>query len=116
MTIRTTKTTVTFAQPFRLGAMADSFPAGRYAVETDEELLQGVSFPVYQRRSATLQKIPDVIGPPRQLSAVIVLSDPAQLDLALATDALAIGQAAQNEHRRGEKNDATDSRLAEDAP
>ena len=116
MTIRTTKTTVTFAQPFQLGAMVDSFPAGRYAVETDEELLQGVSFPVYQRRSATLQKIPDdsgppMIGPPHQMSGVIVLSDPAQLDLALATD-----QAALDEHQRVQKNDATGSRLAEDTP
>lgn len=43
-TMRTTKETVTFARPFRLGELSEQFPAGRYSIETDEELLEGGVF------------------------------------------------------------------------
>ena len=49
MSDRTTKTTVTFKMPFMLFELGELLPAGDYVVETQEELLQGVSFPAYQR-------------------------------------------------------------------
>ena len=49
MTTRTTVTTVTFKRPFVLGDFDETQPAGVYRVETDEELLEGVSFPAYRR-------------------------------------------------------------------
>ena len=53
MTVRTSRKTVTFAQPFSLNGIDELQPAGTYTVETDEELLPGLSFPAY-RRIATL--------------------------------------------------------------
>lgn len=49
MTTRTSTKTVTFKQPFTLRGLDRAFPAGDYTVETDEELIQGLSFPVYRR-------------------------------------------------------------------
>ena len=53
MTVRTSRKTVTFKQPFSLRGIDEVQPAGSYTVETDEELLPGLSFPAY-RRVATL--------------------------------------------------------------
>ena len=47
MTMRTSRRTVTFARPFSLRGIETEQPAGTYAVETDEELLEGLSFPAY---------------------------------------------------------------------
>jgi hypothetical protein len=49
MTKRTSKKTVTFRKPFVLGGFDEVLPAGAYSVETDEELLEGISFPAYRR-------------------------------------------------------------------
>ncbi|UCH75037.1 MAG: hypothetical protein JSU82_04100, partial [Rhodospirillales bacterium] len=49
MTVRTHYTTVTFRRPFRLGGLDEMLPAGAYSLETDEELLEGISFPAYRR-------------------------------------------------------------------
>lgn len=49
MTIRTKKTTVTFVRSFRLGGLDELLQAGTYTVETDEELLESLSFPAYRR-------------------------------------------------------------------
>jgi hypothetical protein len=48
MTVRTSRKTVTFTRPFCLSGI-ELQPAGTYTVETDEELLPGVSFPAYRR-------------------------------------------------------------------
>ena len=53
MTVRTSRKSVTFTQPFSLTGFDEVQPAGTYTVETDEELLPGLSFPAY-RRVATL--------------------------------------------------------------
>lgn len=84
MTTRTTKSTVTFARPFRLGALGDQYPAGRYPIETDEELLEGISFPVYRRTATTMQLIAD----PRHVGVTeFAMIDPERLAEALAADA-----------------------------
>jgi hypothetical protein len=40
--------------PFSLEGVGRSLPAGSYEVVTDEELLEGLSFPVYRRVSTTM--------------------------------------------------------------
>jgi hypothetical protein len=53
MTMRTSRKTVTFRRPFSLSGMDEVQPAGTYTVETNEELLESVSFPAW-RRTATI--------------------------------------------------------------
>lgn len=83
MTIRTNKRTLTFESPFVLGDMAEVFPAGDYFVETDEELLEGVSFNAYRRISTqiTLRANPKKPGTHRVLTI-----DPNELDAARERD------------------------------
>jgi hypothetical protein len=57
MSTRTNRETVTFAHPFTLEGVGRMLPAGRYEVVTDEELIEGLSFPVY-RRVATMMLVP----------------------------------------------------------
>ncbi len=51
ITIRTTRTTVSFSQLFKLKDLDDIQPAGDYLLDTDEELIEGLSRLAY--RSAT---------------------------------------------------------------
>jgi hypothetical protein len=51
MTIRTSSKTVTFAHPFLLKGVDRILAAGDYRVVTDEELIEGLSFPAYRPRS-----------------------------------------------------------------
>lgn len=74
---------MTFARPFCLGGFDEALPAGTYDVETDEELLEGISFPVY-RRIATLLRLhaaPADRGRTRTFTV-----DPRELDAALERD------------------------------
>jgi hypothetical protein len=82
--MRTTKSTVTFARPFRLGVFGEQLPAGRYPIDTDEEPLEGLSFPVYHRTATVMQLIADPMHPGATEFAMI---DPVQLAEALAADA-----------------------------
>ena len=85
MAMRTTKSTVTFVRPFRLGAFGEQLPAGRYPIETDEELLEGMSFPAYRRTATMMQLMPD----PRHPGVTeIAMVDPQQLEEALTMDGL----------------------------
>lgn len=54
MTVRTTRTCVTFKAPFQLPGFAE-LPAGTYAVDTDEEAFEGNVRTVYQRIAMTLR-------------------------------------------------------------
>lgn len=80
MTLRTTRKTVTFASSFVLGDFDEVLPPGAYDVETDEELIEGLSFHAY-RRVLTLLHLPG----PRGLSRVLTV-DPSELDAALKRD------------------------------
>ena len=62
MTTRTTTKTVTFAHPFLLKGIDRILPAGDYRVVTDEELIEGVSFPVYRRVSTVAIAVRNVSG------------------------------------------------------
>ena len=74
--MRTTRETVTFEHPFSLYALDGVQPAGTYMVETDEDLIQGVSFLAY-RRVATTIYLPLRNGGPGSFQAVRV--DPREL-------------------------------------
>jgi hypothetical protein len=83
MTLRTTRTFITFARPFWLDRSGELQPAGTYAVQTDEEQIEGLSFLAY-RRVATTITIPLKAAP--KGSFEIVSIDPADLDAALRRD------------------------------
>ena len=57
MTIRSRRETVTFRHSFRIRGIDRLLPPGTYEVITDEEMIEGLSFPAY-RRVATMIKVP----------------------------------------------------------
>ena len=81
MTVRTSRKSVTFTQPFSLSGIDEVQPAGTYTVETDEELLPGLSFPAY-RRVATL-----IFLRSRGGAVEVVNIDPLELQAAQERDA-----------------------------
>jgi hypothetical protein len=83
VTTRTSKKTVTFRRPFVLGGFDEVLPAGAYSVETDEELLEGISFPAY-RRVSTLIHLHAKPGQPGRSQTLTI--DPNELDAALKRD------------------------------
>ena len=83
MTTRTTTRVETFKRPFRLEPDGDLHPAGSYCIETDEELIEGVSFPAYRRTHVSMQRIQEG-GATGTISIETI--DPNQLDAALFQD------------------------------
>jgi hypothetical protein len=81
--MRTTRTTMTFARPFILRGVDQVLPSGSHEVETDEELLEGVSFLAYRRVLTLLHLRPD--GRPGGVTQTLVV-DPGDLDAALQRD------------------------------
>ncbi len=49
MTTRTVSKILTFKHPFQIGVSEEMQPAGSYKVDTDEELIEGLSFVSYRR-------------------------------------------------------------------
>lgn len=102
MTIRTMTKTVTFRQPFRLDGFDEVLPAGAYCVETDEELLEGISFPVY-RRILTLIHLHETPGRPGVTRTWKI--DPKELEAALERDQapanMSAGGISDEESKRG---------------
>jgi hypothetical protein len=80
--MRTTRQTVTFKRPFLLHSIGSQQPAGTYAVDTEEELIEGLSFPAY-RRAATTIFLPTRLG---AASGEVIGIDPGELASALARD------------------------------
>ena len=83
MTVRTSNKTVTFTRPFSLSGI-DAQAAGTYSVETNEELIQGVSFPAY-RRMETLIFLPS--RPGGAIVERVVNVDPLELEAAQKREA-----------------------------
>ena len=81
---RTTTTTAGFAHPFMLGNDEGPFPAGTYVIETDEELIPGLSFPAYRRIRTTIT-VPIGRGSHTALHALTIA--PTELEKALKLDA-----------------------------
>lgn len=82
MNNRTSTISVTFKHPFELKGVDRVLPPGDYRVTTDEELIEGLSFPVYRRVSTTIM-VPVDRSP---LSIEIVSIDPGDLQAARAKD------------------------------
>ena len=81
MTTRVTSKTVIFAHPFVVNETDGEQPPGIYTVETEEELLESISFPVH-RRVSTVMFCQGPAGVTR-----FVTIDPLVLGAALARDA-----------------------------
>jgi hypothetical protein len=79
MTIRTTKSRVTFKAPFSLSGIDGVQPPGSYDVETDEEVIEGNQHTVYRRVATILYLTTRAVT----LSCAI---DPDDLAAALARD------------------------------
>lgn len=83
MTERTTTTKVTFHNPALLDGMTEALPAGEYVVETDEEVILGLSFLAYRRLRTTII-VPARIGASMRRQMIEI--DPDRLAAALARD------------------------------
>ncbi len=76
---------MTFRQPFRLSAVDEVLPPGRYRVVTEQEPIEGLSFAAWQR-VRTLLFLPANSLPGKAREVVPV--DPNELEAAQAADAL----------------------------
>lgn len=83
MGTRTRRATVHFNAAFRLADLDEELPAGSYETETDEELLEGISFSAY-RRVLTVLHLQSEPGRPGVRRTVMI--QPGDLDVALARD------------------------------
>lgn len=78
--IRTTSQSVTFLLPFTVSGIGGSQPAGTYTIETDEELIEGLSFSAYRRTSMRICLPPSLARPGVTEFAMI---DPGEVEAAL---------------------------------
>jgi hypothetical protein len=81
---RSRRETVTFKHPFRIKGIERQLQAGAYEVVTDEEMIEGLSFPCY-RRVATMIMIPG--APPRASSTEMISINSVDLADAQQADA-----------------------------
>ena len=79
---------MTFRHPFRIKGIDRQLPAGPYEVVTDEERIEGLSFPCY-RRVATMIMVP-AAAPNHSSTEMIFISS---VDLADAQQADAVAHA-----------------------
>ena len=83
MTTRTRRETVHFSHPFRIKGIDRQLPPGAYEIVTDEEMIEGLSFPCF-RRIATMIMVPG--APPQHASTEMIsissidLSDAQRID------------------------------------
>jgi len=89
MTMRSRRETITFLHPFRIKGIDRLLPPGAYQVITDEELIEGLSFPAF-RRVATMIMVP--AAPPRSSTMEMIsigsvdLSDAQRIDASAPRD------------------------------
>lgn len=88
MTIRSRREAVTFKHPFRIRGIDRLLPAGTYAVITDEESIEGLSFAAF-RRIATMILVPGAVS-----ASTLEMISIGSVDLA---DAQRIDASARNE-------------------
>ena len=82
MLTRTHRQSIIFRQTFLLKGIDRVLPPGEYQVVTDEELIEGLSFPVY-RRVSTMILVP---GQTQASTVEMITIDPRDLQAALARD------------------------------
>ena len=83
MTIRTTRSTVSFSSPFTLRNLEGVQPAGEYVVLANDELIEGLSSVAY-RRLVTLLQTPAISNPQRKTESFSI--NQTDLDAALMKD------------------------------
>jgi hypothetical protein len=83
LTIRTTRSTVWFSNPFILRNLEGVQPAGEYVVLADDELIEGLSRLAY-RRLVTLFQTPAISASQRQTQSFSISQT--DLDAALMKD------------------------------
>ena len=83
---RSRRETVTFKHPFRIKGIERQLQAGAYEVVTDEEMIEGLSFPCF-RRVATMIMVP--AAPPHQSSTEMISISSVDLADAQQADAVA---------------------------
>ena len=89
MTMRSRREAITFLHPFRIKGIDRLLPPGAYQVITDEELIEGLSFPAF-RRVATMIMVP--AAPPRSSTMEMIsigsvdLSDAQRIDASVPRD------------------------------
>ena len=88
MLSRTTTTTAVFERPFTLSAVGRVLPPGSYVIDTEEELIPGLSFIAYRRVSTTIYF---TIRAGATSARQVVTINPGELDTALKRDAAAVG-------------------------
>ena len=81
MTTRTIRSIAVFNSAFNLGGIDGELPAGSYRIESEEELIESLSFVAFRRVETTIE-LPAIgsVGLKRQVVAI----DP--LDLAMAQE------------------------------
>ena len=84
MTMRSRRETVHFKHPFRIGGIDRQLAPGAYEIVTDEEMIEGLSFPCF-RRVATMIMVP--AAPPQRSTMEMVSISPADLSHARRIDA-----------------------------
>jgi hypothetical protein len=82
MKMRTTTKMVTFQRPLYLKGVDRLLPAADYRVITDEELIEGLSFPAYRRVSTAI-----FVPAPSGSAVEMVTIDPLDLQAAQELDA-----------------------------
>jgi len=87
MTTRSRRETVHFKHPFRIKGVDRLLPPGAYEVITDEEMLEGLSFPCF-RRVATMIMVPG--AEPRRSSMEMISVGSVDLADAQLKDASAV--------------------------
>ncbi len=83
MTTRTTRSTLSFTEPFKLRGVDGVQPAGDYVVIVDDELIDSVSVVAY-RRVATILCLPSITTP--QTFTQLVAVSQTDLDVAVLKD------------------------------
>lgn len=83
VTTRTKSSTTRFAAPFRLPGIEQMLPAGEYRVDTDEEIIDGLSW-IAHRAVATYIHLPSIERASRP--SQIIEIDAGDLKAAIAKD------------------------------
>jgi hypothetical protein len=87
MTTRSRREQIVFKHSFRIKGIERELAAGTYEVVTDDEMIEGLSFPCF-RRVATMIMVPG--ASPRSSSVEMISVSPLDLSNAQDTDAAAV--------------------------
>jgi hypothetical protein len=89
MTQRTRRETVHFRHPFQIKGIDRVLPPGAYEVVTDEEMIEGISFPCF-RRVATMIMVPSAAPHHSSMEMISIssvdLSDAQRIDASAPRD------------------------------